>query len=185
MTGWQYRAWLHSTCLHAMRALPQILARSLPLLVFCAGLGWLMSRMLGIDPMTAYPTSSGAIETIAIIAAATDKVDLSFVMAMQTSRFMTVLLIGPPIARLFASQDGHLKPRHVTPLIRRPATAWQAEWTESSARVLPSRDGSCKRASMTKRPASASNRSTGFGETLRALAPLSFFSAFIGDRRVR
>jgi membrane AbrB-like protein len=86
-----------------MRALPQILGSIAALLIFCAGLGWLMSRMLGIDPMTAYlATSPGAMETIAIIAAATDKVDLSFVMAMQTSRFMIVLLIGPPIARLFA-----------------------------------------------------------------------------------
>ncbi len=60
------------------------------------------------------------------------------------------------------------------------------EWTENSARVLPLGDGSCKRASMTKRPASASNRSTGFsGETLRALASTLLLLGLIGDRRVR
>lgn len=88
---------------HAMRALPQILGSIAALLIFCAGLGWLMSRVLGIDPMTAYlATSPGAMETIAIIAAATDRVDLSFVMALQTARFMIVLLVGPPVTRLLA-----------------------------------------------------------------------------------
>jgi hypothetical protein len=104
MIGWHIGLGFTRPALHhAMRALPQIFGSIAALLLFCAGLGWLMSRMLGIDPMTAYlATSPGAMETIAIIAAATDKVDLSFVMAMQTSRFMIVLLIGPPIARLFA-----------------------------------------------------------------------------------
>lgn len=88
---------------HAMRALPQILASIAMLLAFCAALGWLMSRALGIDPMTAYlATSPGAMETIAIIAAATDNVDVAFVMALQTTRFMIVLLAGPPLTRLFA-----------------------------------------------------------------------------------
>lgn len=88
---------------HAMRALPQILGSIAALLVFCGALGWLLSRVLGIDPMTAYlATSPGAMETIAIIAAATNNVDISFVMALQTARFMIVLLAGPPLTRLLA-----------------------------------------------------------------------------------
>lgn len=104
MIGWHVGLGFTRPALHhAMRALPQILGSIAALLIFCAGLGWLMSRALGIDPMTAYlATSPGAMETIAIIAAATDRVDLSFVMALQTARFMIVLLVGPPITRLFA-----------------------------------------------------------------------------------
>ena len=104
LIGWQIglgftRPVLH----HAMRALPQIVGSIAVLLLFCGGLGWVMSKTLGIDPMTAYlATSPGAMETIAIIAAATDSVDMSFVMALQTARFLLVLLIGPPLARLFA-----------------------------------------------------------------------------------
>ncbi|MET3791835.1 membrane AbrB-like protein [Aquamicrobium terrae] len=88
---------------HAMRALPQMIGSIAALLIFCGALGWLMSRTLGIDPMTAYlATSPGAMETIAIIAAATHNVDMSFVMALQTARFLLVLLVGPPLARFFA-----------------------------------------------------------------------------------
>ena len=59
--------------------------------------------MLGIDPLTAYlATSPGGLDTVAIVAAASDNVNLSFVMALQTARFVFVLLFGPAIARLVA-----------------------------------------------------------------------------------
>ena len=41
-------------------------------------------------------------DSIAIIAAAADNVDISFVMALQTVRFLIVLVLGPSIARLIA-----------------------------------------------------------------------------------
>ncbi|MGB5799326.1 MAG: AbrB family transcriptional regulator, partial [Mesorhizobium sp.] len=47
-------------------------------------------------------TSPGGMDSIAIIAAATNNVDISFVMALQTVRFMIVLLLGPSLARLMA-----------------------------------------------------------------------------------
>ena len=51
-----------------------------------------MSRTLGIDPLTAYlATSPGGMDSVAIIAAASDRVDISFVMALQTARFLIVL----------------------------------------------------------------------------------------------
>jgi len=41
-------------------------------------------------------------DSVAIIAAASNRVDLSFVMALQTARFLIVLVAGPPLARLLA-----------------------------------------------------------------------------------
>jgi membrane AbrB-like protein len=88
---------------HATRALPQIIGSILILIAFCGGLAWLLTHLLGIDPLTAYlATSPGGMDSIAIIAAATQNVDISFVMALQTIRFMVVLLLGPSLARLVA-----------------------------------------------------------------------------------
>lgn len=86
---------------HAARALPQIIGSILILIAFCGGLGWIISHLLGIDPLTAYlATSPGGMDSIAIIAAATQNVDISFVMALQTVRFLIVLLLGPSLAKL-------------------------------------------------------------------------------------
>ncbi|MGN6539032.1 MAG: AbrB family transcriptional regulator [Mesorhizobium sp.] len=88
---------------HATRALPQIVAAILVLIAVCGGVAWLISRTLGIDPLTAYlATSPGGMDSIAIIAAAADNVDISFVMALQTVRFLIVLVLGPSMARLIA-----------------------------------------------------------------------------------
>ncbi len=73
------------------------------LMTFCGGLAWVLAHELGIDPLTAYlATSPGGMDSVAIIAAASDTVDISFVMALQTARFLFVLVLGPPIARLIA-----------------------------------------------------------------------------------
>ena len=62
---------------------------------------------MGVDPLTAYlATSPGGMDSVAIIAAASDSVDISFVMALQTARFLFVLVLGPPIARLIARAVG-------------------------------------------------------------------------------
>lgn len=88
---------------HAVRALPKLVASILVLMAFCAGLAWLLNRLLGIDPLTAYlATSPGGMDSVAIIAAASQKVNLSFVMALQMARFLFVLVFGAPIARLVA-----------------------------------------------------------------------------------
>lgn len=88
---------------HAARALPQIVLSILALMAFCGGLAWLLSHYLGIDPLTAYlATSPGGMDSVAIIAAAADNVNISFVMAMQTARFLFVLMVGPALARLVA-----------------------------------------------------------------------------------
>jgi len=41
-------------------------------------------------------------DSVAIIAAASHNVDISFIMALQTLRFLLVLLLGPGLARLVA-----------------------------------------------------------------------------------
>jgi uncharacterized protein len=86
---------------HAVRALPQIVGSILALMAFCGGLAMLISYELGIDPLTAYlATSPGGLDSVAIIAAASDSVDLSFVMALQSARLLFVLAFGPSLARL-------------------------------------------------------------------------------------
>jgi membrane AbrB-like protein len=88
---------------HAARALPQIIASIMALIAFCGGMAFMISHLLGIDPLTAYlATSPGGMDSVAIIAAAARNVDISFVMALQSARFLIVLLVGPSVARLVA-----------------------------------------------------------------------------------
>jgi uncharacterized protein len=109
LIGWSIGLnFTRTILLHAARALPQIIASIIVLIAFCAALGFAMSRMLGIDPLTAYlATSPGGMDSVAIIAAASNRVDISFVMALQTARFMIVLIAGPPLARLLARRVGN------------------------------------------------------------------------------
>ena len=84
---------------YALRLLPLIVATSLALILLCAGLGVVMVVVGGIDPMTAYlATSPGGADSIAIIAASTT-VDMRFVMAMQITRLVIVMLIAPCFSR--------------------------------------------------------------------------------------
>jgi membrane AbrB-like protein len=87
---------------HALRAVPKILLSIMILIAFSGALAWLLTQTLGIDALTAYlATSPGGLDAIAIIAASTHA-DAPFVLALQTIRFLTILLIGPPLARLVA-----------------------------------------------------------------------------------
>lgn len=88
---------------HAARALPQIAGSIIILMAFCGGLAWLLSHELGVDPLTAYlATSPGGIDSIAVIAAASENVDMSFILALQSARLLMVLIFGPSLARLVA-----------------------------------------------------------------------------------
>lgn len=87
---------------HALRAVPKILLSVAALISFSAGLAYILTKALGIDALTAYlATSPGGLDAIAIIAASTH-VDAPFVLALQTIRFLTILAIGPPLARFIA-----------------------------------------------------------------------------------
>jgi membrane AbrB-like protein len=87
---------------HVAQAFTKVAASILTLIALCGALAYGLHVFMGIDPLTAYlATSPGGADSVAIIAASS-KVDLPFVMAMQTGRFLVVLLVGPPLARLAA-----------------------------------------------------------------------------------
>jgi hypothetical protein len=101
--GWRVGlAFTRPILAHATRALPQTILSILALIAFCGGVAFILVRTLGVDPLTAYlATSPGGVDSAAIIAASS-KVDLSFVMALQIMRVVIVLLLGPSISRLIA-----------------------------------------------------------------------------------
>jgi uncharacterized protein len=89
---------------HAARALPQTLAAIGVLIAFAGLLALILVEAFGIDPLTAYlATSPGGADSVAIIAASS-RVDMSFVMALQTMRFVFLLLAGPAISRFVAAR---------------------------------------------------------------------------------
>jgi membrane AbrB-like protein len=90
--------------LHALSRLPQIAGAIFALIAICGLCAAALVVFAGIDPLTAYlATSPGGADSIAIIAASSP-VDVPFVMALQTARFMLVLVIGPSIARFVAKR---------------------------------------------------------------------------------
>lgn len=89
---------------HASRALPQVLLAIFALIGVCGILALFLVHAAGIDPLTAYlATSPGGMDAVAIIAASSN-VDIAFVMALQTLRFIIVLITGPPLARFIAQR---------------------------------------------------------------------------------
>jgi membrane AbrB-like protein len=91
---------------HARRALPQVLFSTVAMIAVAGALAFILVEAAGIDPLSAYlATTPGGMDTVAIIAASST-VDVSFVMALQTIRFVIVLFAGPPLARLIAGRVG-------------------------------------------------------------------------------
>ncbi|HVT56440.1 MAG TPA: AbrB family transcriptional regulator [Xanthobacteraceae bacterium] len=100
---------------HAARALPQTLLSIFALIAFSAILALVLVKTMNVDPLTAYlGTSPGGMDSVAIIAASTP-VNVSFVMALQTMRFLIVLLAGPPLARFVASRLHRTRKRKFAP----------------------------------------------------------------------
>lgn len=86
----------------ALRTLPQMLASIIGLMLLCGAMAWMLTRLLDVDLLTAYlATSPGGLDTVAIIAAGS-RVDIAFVMALQTLRLFTILLTGPAMARFIS-----------------------------------------------------------------------------------
>jgi membrane AbrB-like protein len=89
---------------HAFRALPAILGSILALIGLCGLLAFALARVANLDPMTAYlAMSPGGIDAVAIVAASA-KLNLSFVMALQTARVLMVILVGPSLARFLSGR---------------------------------------------------------------------------------
>ena len=84
---------------NAAKKMPHILGAIVGLVACCAGIGYVFARIAHLDFLTGYlATSPGGADSIAIIASGTP-IDVALVMAAQTARFMTVLLLGPPLAK--------------------------------------------------------------------------------------
>lgn len=86
----------------AAKALAQTIFCISLLIFFCVGSAAILVHCLDLDPLTAYlGTSPGGVDSAAIIAAST-KVDLGFVMALQIMRFLITLIVGPYLSKVVA-----------------------------------------------------------------------------------
>jgi uncharacterized protein len=105
MVGWTIgQRFTRPILIHAAKALPTVAGSILCLIAICGGLAAALAQVAHVDALTAYlATSPGGADSVAIIAAST-KVDMPFIMAMQMARFLLVLLAGPAIARFVASR---------------------------------------------------------------------------------
>ena len=103
IVGWNLgQGFTREVMTYAARVFPRILASTLALIVLCGGLAAGLHLWLGTDALTAYlATSPGGADSVAIIASSSN-VDLPFVMAMQTARFVLIIVLGPALARLVA-----------------------------------------------------------------------------------
>jgi len=95
--------------IHASRALLPVLLTTLAMIAVSGALAYVLVHAAGVDPLTAYlATSPGGMDSVAIIAAAS-RVDLSFVMALQTARMVIVVMTGPPLARFVAQRMARVR----------------------------------------------------------------------------
>jgi uncharacterized protein len=103
--GWEVGLEFDREVLTAsLRVLPRIFISNLVLIILCGGLGFFISRRFGIDPLSAYlATSPGGANTIAVIAI-TSPVNAPFIMALQVCRMVSLIILGPVIARTLAKQ---------------------------------------------------------------------------------
>ena len=86
----------------AARALPSMIVSIVCLIAACAGIAVIVARLTHLDPLTAYlATSPGGLDSVAVIAASSS-VNVPFVMAFQTARFLMVVLTGPALAKYMA-----------------------------------------------------------------------------------
>jgi membrane AbrB-like protein len=105
--GWSIGArFTRDILLHAARALPRVLLSIIALIAICGGIGYALVMLAGIDPLTAFlATSPGGVDSVVIIAA-NSTVNLPFIVAMQTARFILILAAGPAMARFMARRAG-------------------------------------------------------------------------------
>jgi hypothetical protein len=104
MVGWSVGLrFTKQVLIAAAKALPQTILSIALLIVFCMGLASMLIYTLNADPLSSYlGTSPGGVDSAAVIAAST-KVDIAFVMALQIMRFLITLILGPWLSRLIAN----------------------------------------------------------------------------------
>lgn len=109
--GWSIGLrFTRSLLLHAAAVFPRVLASMLALIALCGVVAGVLVVAANVDPLTAYlATSPGGVDSVAIIAASS-KVDVPFVMAMQTTRLLAVIFLAPILVRYFAAPARALYP---------------------------------------------------------------------------
>lgn len=100
LLGWSIGLRFNRPTLRQMaKSFPRVIFAILTLIFVCGVFAAFMAAYAGIDPLTAYLAASpGGIDSVAIIAAASN-VDISFVLAMHSARFILVVMTGPFLAR--------------------------------------------------------------------------------------
>lgn len=84
---------------YVFKAIPQLLLSTFLLIAMCAFSSWVLTKFIGLDPLTAFlATSPGGLDSVVVIALGS-KVDFSFIVAVQTMRLFMVILVGPIIAK--------------------------------------------------------------------------------------
>lgn len=84
---------------HAGALLPYFLLSSVILIASCAGMGLLLKNVSGEDFVTCFlGTSPGGLDSIGMTAMGSGA-NMSFVIALQTIRLLSIVLIGPSIVR--------------------------------------------------------------------------------------
>ncbi|WP_084676183.1 AbrB family transcriptional regulator [Dickeya sp. DW 0440] len=100
LIGWSVGlAFTRPVFLLALRTLPKMMASIVVLMLLCGGMALMLTHLLSVDMLTAYlATSPGGLDSIAIIAAGS-RVDIAFVIAMQTLRLLSTLIFSPMLSR--------------------------------------------------------------------------------------
>ncbi len=79
------------------------------LICFCGLLAWCLMYVAHVDALTAYlATSPGGLDSVAIIAASTQRVNLPFVLALQSVRLLFVIALAPLITQAVVRNSSHL-----------------------------------------------------------------------------
>jgi membrane AbrB-like protein len=112
LLGWHIGlSFRRDVLLHVWRALPVVAGATLCLIGFCGLLAWCLTRCVHVDMLTAYlATSPGGIDSVVIVAASTPRVDLPFVLALQSVRLVFVIGLAPLLTRQVVRHSRHLKP---------------------------------------------------------------------------
>ncbi|AKT51250.1 AbrB family transcriptional regulator [Arsenicicoccus sp. oral taxon 190] len=88
------------------RMLPAGLVLIAALLVLCGALGWVLSWVTGVDPLTTYlATTPGGL--FAVLATAADSgAEPTYVFAVQLARLLAILALAPVLARWLRTRRG-------------------------------------------------------------------------------
>lgn len=103
--GWSIGLRFNSAILrHALHSLPKVLMAISALIILSGFIAIGLWKIADYDLFTAYLASSpGGADSVAVIAA-TSAVDAGFVMSMQLSRFLFVLIFGPIVSKFVATR---------------------------------------------------------------------------------